>query len=214
MLMSHETVSESRTPNKGLLIVHGKNIGVGSTQDDIRRDNFHLSRESRFNALAAGMIWQPGMDVLFSTGATVPGLPSEAEAMKHYMQAHLHGVQPIPDSNTLLEEISIDTAGNAEEVARMLEQMQYSYIALLSVGHHIKNATRLFNKYGVEIDDKFASEDIVRNRSPRHAAIVEAWEVSDRVKKERQKERVRSVLLHTIDPKGKLLRQVTERMRG
>jgi len=199
-----------------LLIVHGKNLGVGSSAEDIRRDRFSLSRESRFNALAAGQLWHPGQDILFSSGVTVPGLPSEAAAMRHYMDmiGDLHQEARVPDDNILLQETSIDTASDAQEIAKILAGRKYGRVILLSTGYHVANAAFLCEQYGVRIDNTVASEDIIRGRSAMHARLVERWRASGRIKKEYKKELVRSVLLHTIDPKGKLIKQITQRTRG
>jgi len=200
------------------LVVLGKNIGVESGPPEILRDNFSLSHESRFDALAAGELWHPGMEIIFSSGSTVPGLPSEAAAMKKYMQTHVNnrfGRPKVPEDAILLEEKSIDTAGNAEEVARLLKERTYRCIGLVSVGYHVNNAARLFKNYGVPINQKFASEEIVRQISPRHERIVENWKKTKRIKDEHRKEMLRTILLLTrIDRKGKLLRKITSRSRG
>jgi uncharacterized SAM-binding protein YcdF (DUF218 family) len=211
--MSVETIRTNETlfAPPDLLIVLGKNIGVGSTQMDIQKDRFHLSRESRFSSLAAGMLWQPGMDVLFSTGKTAgPEVPSEASAMKSYLKVHF---PDIPDENILMEETSIDTAGNAEEVSHYPNIRSYDHIGLLSVGYHVANAATLFERYGVNIEQKFASEDILRQRSDRHNHLVDHWKSSDRIKKEETKEAIRRALLF-VDRKGRFLRKITNHSRA
>jgi uncharacterized SAM-binding protein YcdF (DUF218 family) len=106
---------ETPLPSPALLIVLGKNIGVDSSPEDIRRDNYHLSRESRLNALAAGNLYRPGMKILFSTGGE--GVPAESSAMRDYL---LSRFPDIPEEAIDLEDRSIDTAGNAEEVSKIL----------------------------------------------------------------------------------------------
>lgn len=217
--MNHEAnaTAENSPHTPDVLIVLGKNIGVGSNQKDIQTDNFNLSRESRMNALAAGILWRPGMDIILSTGQTSPGTPSEAEAMKRYMQAHFkdeYGNPVIPEENILLEEVSIDTAGNAEEVSRLLKNRNYQNVGLVSVGYHVGNAATLFERYGVAVDQKFAAEDLVRTRSNLHRVLINEWGKSDRVKMETKKERVRTLLLKTIDRHGQLLRFITEKTRS
>ena len=217
--MVYETVPtrENSPHTPDAIIVLGKNIGVGSTQEDIQADNFNLSRESRMNALAAGMLWRPGMDIIFSTGQTAPGTLSEAEAMRRYMQIHFKdkdGKSVIPEKNIILEETSIDTAGNAEEVALLLKDKSYQHVGLVSVGYHVKNAANLFRRYGVAIEQDFAAENIVLTRSNLHQALIKAWEKSDKVKTEEKKEKVRALLLRTVDRRGKLLRLVTQRTRS
>src|SRR5258708_1106894 len=75
------------------LIVLGKNLGVGENNETIKRDNFHIRKDSRMNAIAAGMEWQPGLKLIFSTGVTTKGVDvkgreihSEAREMADYMK--------------------------------------------------------------------------------------------------------------------------------
>jgi hypothetical protein len=44
-------------------------------------------------------------------------------------------------------------------------------------------------------------------------SFLEGYRKSPQVKGDRRKELIRSVLLHTVDPKGMLLRQVSKRTR-
>lgn len=225
MICESVSTGENSPHTPDVLIVLGKNIGVGSNQEDIQADNFSLSRESRMNALAAGMLWRPGMDIIFSTGQTAPGTPSEAEAMKRYMQIHFkdeHDNPLIPEENIFLEETSIDTAGNAEEVSRLLAERgkTYNHIGLVSVGYHVPRAATLFNRYGVAIGTEYSSDQLLRSRSSRHNQLVDHWRKTPRIKNrsplnlgETGKEFVLRALLH-VDRKGKALRKVTQRSRA
>jgi uncharacterized SAM-binding protein YcdF (DUF218 family) len=194
-----------------LLIVLGKNIGVDSTVVDIQDNRWNLSVESRLNVLAAGELYQPGMQILFSTGKTAgEDTPSEAAAMYSYFKRFF---PTVPGEDILLDEASIDTASNAAEVSKLLKDRHYDRIGLLSVDYHVDNARTLFTRYGVAIDQTFASNEVIKNRSHHHEAYALAWASLDRVKSERKKEMVRKVLLHTFDRKGKALQQVTKRSR-
>jgi uncharacterized SAM-binding protein YcdF (DUF218 family) len=194
-----------------VLIVLGKNIGIESTGEDIRRDNFHLSTDSRLNVLASGMLYEPGMIIFDSTGQTAgPDIPSEAEAMRKYRAVHF---KDIPAINQLLEDDSVDTAGNAEKMAEKLREIPHGEVRLVTVGYHLENATKLFERYGVKIAKGYASEKEVKRRSSHHAAYIERWEKSERVKKEKRKELVRKGFL-LVDRKGKIMHQVTKRSRG
>lgn len=203
------TSNELSSEGLDVLIVHGKNFGVDYTADRLRKDNFNLSTDSRISTTAAGMLYRPGLKLILSTGVTVKGIPSEAEAMKRYLQRKFN----VSDEDIILEEKSIDTAGNAEEVAKILRQKNFRNVGLLTVGYHKDNAVKLFNNFGVQIKKAFASEDILKERSTHHKYFVARWDVSNRVKKERGRENKRKWLLR-VDPKGKLLRQVTSRTRG
>jgi uncharacterized SAM-binding protein YcdF (DUF218 family) len=201
-----------------LLIVLGKDIGVGSTKEDIQADKYHLSVESRFNTLAARAIYESGMTVLFSTGQTAPETPPEAAAMRDYFMSR-YRKDPADPKDVKTEEISIDTAGNAKEVARWLQgnRQKYGKVKLLTVGYHAGAATTLFENYGVKIDETLVAEDILSSpRMPGHKAYeeyIDAWRKTDRIKKENKKEHARQLLLH-IDRKGKLVRLITQRSRG
>jgi|SRR5450755_1821684 uncharacterized SAM-binding protein YcdF (DUF218 family) len=196
--------------NHTVLVVLGKNIGVGSSPKTIRRDKFNLSNESRINVLAGGILYQPGMDIIFSSGETA-GSPSEARAMKRYLQLHF---PDIPEEHIILEEhkYSIDTAGNAEEVAKIVKEKGYKNVELVTVGYHLDNAATLFKRYGVSITQSFIAEDVVQERSFRHKQYLERWNKTGRIKIEKKKEMIRKILL-IIDRKGKFLHLITRRTR-
>jgi uncharacterized SAM-binding protein YcdF (DUF218 family) len=203
---------ENSIPSPDLLIVLGKNIGVGSSPDDIRHDKYHLSRESRLNVLAAGSLYRPGMKILFSTGETAgEGVPAESDAMRSYLMSRF---PEIPEEDIELEDNSIDTAGNAEEVASQLEENgeMPENIGLLTVGYHVPAAEKLFKRYGVPVTQTFSAEEVLKNRGQSFKQYAEAWEQTDRIKNEYKKEKFRNWLLH-IDRKGKLLRLITQRSR-
>jgi uncharacterized SAM-binding protein YcdF (DUF218 family) len=194
-------------PFHTVLVVLGKNMGIGSGPRAIRKDNFHLSDESRINVLAGGMLYQPGMVIICSSGET-SGPPSEARAMKRYLQAHF---PEIAEEYIILEEHenSIDTAGNAEEVAKIVATKGYKGIVLITVGYHLNNAATLFERYGVTVEQKCIAEDVVQKRSSRHERYLKHWEETGRIKLEKQKEIIRKMLL-CVDRKGTLLQLITQ----
>ncbi|HEX7734042.1 MAG TPA: YdcF family protein [Ktedonobacteraceae bacterium] len=188
------------------LVLLGKNIGIGSNPNIIRKDNFHLSNETRLNVLAGGMLYQPDRVIICSSGETT-GPPSEARAMKRYLRAHFPN---IPEKEIILEEHknSIDTAGNAEEVAKIVREKGFKHVILVTVGYHLANAATLFERYGVPIEQRIAAEDVVRGRSLRHTHFLDIWEKIAKIKIEKKKELLRRNLLF-IDRKGKLVRIIT-----
>jgi uncharacterized SAM-binding protein YcdF (DUF218 family) len=203
-----------------LLVVLGKNIGVGSTVEDIQRADDHLSLESRISAEAAGMVYEAyprpdNLNILFSTGHTAgPDVPSEAAAMAAHMKALYPG---IPEDRVHTEEKSFDTRTNAIEVASWLDSrptFRQGRIDLMSVGYHIGNAAILFNRLGVPISRTYASDEVLRERSEKDEVFIQDWFGSSRIQKELKKEGLRSVLLATIDRRGRLLQTVTQRSRG
>jgi uncharacterized SAM-binding protein YcdF (DUF218 family) len=202
-----------------LLVVLGKNIGVGSSPAVIRMTPDYLSEESRMNANAAGMLYaaSPDVNLLFSSGHTSgPDVPSEAAAMRDYLLRGIYIPEEVAEARIALEEKSIDTATNAKEVARMLEETgpNYGRIDLVTVGFHTRNAKILFKRYGVPVEEAIASEDIIRERSKADEAFIQEWLGTTKVRKEIQRERVRSVLLATIDRRGKLPHVVASLSRG
>jgi len=122
--MTEQLSTETSSPK--ILVVLGKNIGVNSTRSDIQNDNFHLSTDSRLNVLAAGELCKPGMKIIFSTGKTAGNdFPSEAEAMRKYFRIHF---PDFPEKNLVLGPNSKDTAGNAQEVAKILSTIPNSEV--------------------------------------------------------------------------------------
>jgi len=199
-------------PEIDLLVVHGKNLGVGSTRQDIqdRKYGQHLSIDSEMNVLAAGELYQPGTTILLSGGHTVGPAP-EFESQPCYAEAFLRRRFPnIPDEAIVLDESGFDTAASAEHVSKLYKDGVYSHIGLLSVGYHIKNTATLFRHYGVTPVAVISAEEVVRHRSAHHEDYVSAWKNSDRIKKETQRELVRTLLLHTVDRRGLLLRRLTQ----
>jgi uncharacterized SAM-binding protein YcdF (DUF218 family) len=212
------------------LVVLGKNIGVGWTGEKIRRAGAlgrgFLSGHAKLNVLAAGNLYMLGNigTLIFSTGQT-SGYPSESQAMKDFL---IKNFPKIPDSAIILEEKSIDTAGNAEQVSRIIKENDFKTVGVLSVGFHISNAKLLFQRYGVKVDRTFSSEDVVKNHAKNPVRFkghkepkvfnpelfVSMYRNSPNVKKEKKKELIRKFLLHTVDRRGKLIRLVTSRTRS
>jgi hypothetical protein len=185
-------------PETDLLVVLGKNIGVGWTRADIQQSPDYLSVDSSINIQAAGELYRPGMDILMSGGRTLgSGFPSQPAVARDY----LHKKYPyIPLEAVLLDEEGPNTPASAESVAAIAQKGAYQHISLLSVGYHVKNAARLFRNYGVPVGTAIASEDIL--------ADIAAWRERERirgVKGEANKELVRGLTL-TLDRKGKFIR--------
>jgi uncharacterized SAM-binding protein YcdF (DUF218 family) len=122
----------------------------------------------------------------------------------------------IPDNAIILEENSIDTAGNAEEVAKLIAKHGFSNVGLLTVGFHLPNARKLFGRFGVKVgeNESFSAEQIIKDRARKPEFFVKTYSNSPLVKREKKKELIRSILLFTIDPKGRLIRQITKRQRN
>jgi uncharacterized SAM-binding protein YcdF (DUF218 family) len=215
--MATETlhIPEQQLADPDLLIVLGKNIGLRSTPDDIRGREDYLSDESRMTTIAAGLLYRPGMQIIFSGGHTAGGeAPAEAAAMRAFFFTHF---PDIPRQAVSVEEASIDTLGNASEVMDMLlsrPNKRYQHIGLLSVGYHLPRSSEVFKHTGIPVEQTFASEEIIKERAddPKAKAFVERWGRSRKVQAEKLKEGVGRLILKA-DPDGQLLRQIAKKSR-
>jgi uncharacterized SAM-binding protein YcdF (DUF218 family) len=199
-----------------LLIVLGKNIGIASGPEKIRSNRRQLSHDSRLNVLAAGLLYKnnPGMKIILSGGKTAgPNNLSEAEAMKEYLMTRF---PDIPDDDIETEDFSIDTTTNAQEIEKMLHESEhpYEHIGLLTVGYHMRNASRLFKTHGVPIEQKFAAEDVLRDNydSDYFQKHLNKWDKTPRVRAEKFKEMAKTIIL-SLDSESRLLHTINRRTR-
>jgi len=200
------------------LIVLGHNLGVGWKGEDIRRVSDHLSTHSKINILAAGILFKNGVadKIILSSGHTAgKEIESEAQAMKNFLKARF---PEIPDESIILEEKSVDTAGNAEESIKVVNKEKFLDVGLISTKDHLKNASILFRNYGLEIkkENRFVAEEIVTKAMAKNPEVaLKTYRESPQVRGDRLgRELIRSILLYThIDSKGKILR-LKSRMRS
>jgi hypothetical protein len=186
----------------------------------IEKSTYHLNPASEIVAKAAGYLYTTGATkfITFSTGHTCGhDLPAEAEAMDAYLEEKF---PRIPKEARKLETKSFDSAGNAVECIKIAKENNFKNIGLLSFGNHAKNASKLFEYYGLSIpkENVFVAEKIVFSAHLSKSAD-EAYkfmrDCSDYYYLNwiDVREFVRSILLATIDPDGMLLRQITKRTR-
>jgi uncharacterized SAM-binding protein YcdF (DUF218 family) len=196
-----------------VVIAHGKNWRSYPPKDATPHTFFlSLSLESKMTALAASELYYQGKTekVLFSTGKTAgQNFPSEAQAMRDYL---IRIGRAIPEENTLLEELSFDTPGNAEESKEIIEEYGFQDVALLTVHDHLPRTAELYKNYGVPISNTYASEDTVEHLSTHQARFVRKYKSSIRRKLEQMKERILRTGLK-LDYTGKLLRLLTKKVR-
>jgi len=175
-----------------------------------------LSLESRITALAAAELYLEKRIkcIIFSGGETAGNdpqgnpYPSEAEEMKKYLRIFF-SEEEIPDRAIILEVNSFDTAGNAEEVKKVIRKRNLKAICLLTVALHMPRAKKLFGNYGIKITETFSSEEILKGRNEFYDKLVGDYDWSTRYIAELIKETVGVGLVNTIDPKGEILRKVT-----
>lgn len=197
------------------LVVLGKNWNQQrineANQTHLYRDEpeFLLSRDSILSTIAAAELYIQGKTkrIIFSTGQTLEGLPSEAKAMRDHLRK-FYVEEEIPDDAITLEDISIDTAGNAEHTARLLEGIDPKDVGLLTVGYHGKRSKRLFRNFGINIPDEnvLASEKILglEGGDPQRTTAKSI--------REHAVETGLNTLLY-VDPYGKGLRRITTHVR-
>jgi uncharacterized SAM-binding protein YcdF (DUF218 family) len=203
--MSPDKIAPIRVRDARILVALGKNW---------KRGPGGLSIESKMSALAAGEIWtRGGASLLILSGGRTGGRrrPSEAEAMWALM-LRCSCLRGIPESAVVLEDRAIDTAGNAEEVGRILSELGVSEAAILTVGYHLPAARQLFESFGVRVTAAIAAEEVLGGRSRHYGRFLSRWRVSRRVRVERGKELARRALLR-VDPKGRVLRVITSVVR-
>lgn len=143
------------------ILAHGKNweLPIPSDPDAIR-----LSIESEITAEAAGILYRQGIaySIIFSGGHTAgPAYPSEAAKMRDAMYAHFDASE-IPCANTVLEEVSYDTATNLKIVKERMSELGIDEIILLTIGYHLPRVKRLATILDVPVSQAFKSDYVVR----------------------------------------------------
>jgi uncharacterized SAM-binding protein YcdF (DUF218 family) len=188
---------------KKILIVLGKGIDV------YQGKTVKMRIESKFNAIAAGMQFQKEdySIILYSTGHTAgQEFPSESEVMCQYMLNKFNDISP---SQIRMELESIDTVENITCIAKMVEPNWQ--IDVLSVDAHLKRVKLLFKKLA-NIDINPIAAESVMYENKRYRKVLSNYKKKGRATVELIKEFILRNLL-IIDPKGQLLRKVTERQR-
>ncbi|HEY5220831.1 MAG TPA: YdcF family protein [Candidatus Paceibacterota bacterium] len=195
------------------LIVLGKNWRKYPPKKESEEFQLQLSLESKMSSLAAGEMFKQGLvnKIIFSGGATAGAeYPTEAEAMIEYLKEKY---PEIPEGSIMAENASIDTPGNAEQIAEILaNDPALQKIALMTVGFHMPRAEKLFEEFGIETTP-FPSEEELKKRSPQYERFVKEYLKSGQVKKEVIKEAILRSLLY-VDRRGELLRRlITKKVR-
>lgn len=202
-------MSQKRTD---VLIVLGKNWRSYRPQPVGTGKRLYLSLESKLTALAAGHLFLSGAarTLLFSSGHTAgPAWPSEADAMATLLRQRFPA---IPASAIRLETVSIDTAENAELVGAMLGPRSIQDVALLTVGFHVRRSVETFRNYGLTVAQGHASEEVLGRCAPAYRPFLRRYRRSPRVRLEQAKEWLLRLWL-PLDPRGRLLRLATSRLR-
>jgi len=186
-------------------------VALGNGMVVLKHNVLDLCPESKITALAAGVLYKGGKakKIIFSGGRT-KGKDKESEAKK--MFEFMQNMFPeIPDANILLEENSLDTAGNAFEVKRLLPIN--SRIILLSPAYHLPRVKRIFHNFNLDFEQIVASDTVLEKMSPVYDEFLKRYTLRRRILKLSMEIFCLS-LVYAIDPKGKILRLITSRTRG
>ncbi len=171
-----------------------------------------LNIESKMSALAAAEMVKAGLadKIIISAGATAgPEQPSEAGAMLEFM---VKNCPEIVGKTVILENESIDTAENAENVLPILEKYNLHNVALMAMGSHLPRTKKLFEAYGISAK-AFPSEEFLVKRSPHYERFVQKYLHSPRMLSRLTREAILRSLL-VVDTKGKMLQKLTKTIRG
>jgi uncharacterized SAM-binding protein YcdF (DUF218 family) len=195
--------SDGEQPKYDIVIALGKNWEKG---------NKKLSLESRMTALAAGKLLADGVAkrAIFSGGYTAGDkMPSEARGMGlHMFRRSKYKGQA---ANADLEEASLDTSRNAENVKKGLKGDEK--VLLLSMRYHFPRARRIFKSYGIKADIMY-SDRVLKGESPHMDRFLRNYFWSPRHLYEKLKEKLILNPISWIDRKGKMLRSLATFLRG
>jgi len=172
-----------------------------------------LSRESRMRVLAAGEMFKAGIigNIILTGGKTAGGNnPSEAEAMKLYLQSKY---PQILDEHITLEDSSLETSENMGNMKEILENKEFDEAIILTSETHLKRAEQLAQENHLNIIAGATAEDQIISRSPRHyERFVENYTASSGYKISQIKEFIlRSLLI--IDRGGSIPRFIAHQTR-
>ncbi len=129
---------------------------------------------------------------ILSTGKTItlqgtnipdPQTPSEASIMKEELVRY-----GIPEENIILEEKSTTTLTNAQEVAKILrEHHEFKKVGILTSFWHLERSMVFFESQRLDLDGKMLipldADQIIAEKSARHAKLVEEMANSDTIDK-------------------------------
>jgi uncharacterized SAM-binding protein YcdF (DUF218 family) len=168
-----------------------------------------LTVESKITAIAGYLYLRNnlGNKLIFSGGYTKNRKTSEARAMVEFIKVSFKNVSV---ENIILEEKSIDTAGNVSEVKKILPRD--AKIILISFEYHLRRARLLFCNFGINVNSVVASELVLAKNSPKYDSIFKQFTLKRRMAR-LLREIVYYFLVRTIDSHGRIMRIVTSRTR-
>ena len=185
-------------------------------------EQIFLSLESKITTREAAQMVADGSveRIILSTGKTAGKdrngneYPSEAAEMKKELRAHFTEEQ-VPDEKIILQDSSFDTAGDAEEDRKIVDEKGFERIALVTVFPHTIRSSRLFQNYGVNVSKTFDSLSLMEQRGHHYEQFIKEYRRSKKFLKELIVESIGTSLVYTIDPKGnKIVRKMSSKTRS
>lgn len=213
-----------RVERSDAIIIPGKNIGVGWSAEDIASENnrWHLSDHTRVSDLAAIIEYKKARKrglspkLVLTSGATARARMGDTlidfnEA--RLMQQHIQKIAPsIPDEAFILEDVSRDTAENAEKVSEIVRVEDIRTVGLVTVGFHTNRSEMLFKNRHVPITTTVASEDVLEHKFPRFVKNYKndsKYHYQEEVKKEK-----RAKMIQSIPVLGRVASELIRRARS
>lgn len=195
-------------------------LGAGLREEPTKGapEPYRLDKWSKMRVLAAGMMFEEGLaGQIILTGGKLFGeeRPSVAKAMKEYLffkSCDEKGKPRITEDSIILEEESFDTSGDAEEVVKILQERRIPGAIILTNEPHLARAEKLFKNYGAEVHSGIAAEAKIKERSEKHARLVQRQAHSLDNLKFWGREFVLRGLLY-FDPEGKIIRKLAQKRR-
>jgi len=177
------------------IVALGKQYGVDSNHDDILASPDHLSEDSRITVRGVGYTCLSAMArgqelrVLFTGNKKALFTGAALEFMAREFPEVPEDWYDKPDEG------SVTTEDSARRVPAILRAEGHSSSAIETVSFHAKRSAEKFAKAdrGL-ISCVVATDFIVAEHSPKEAEYIEDWTNSSRVKKERTKEKIASVV--------------------
>lgn len=147
------------------LVVLGKNIVAGWNRERIRKTKYYLSDRAEFSIIAGGVLFKTNKfdKIIFSGGKTAGhDFPSEAQAMSDFL---LLNFSDIPKNTIILEENSMDTLANAQEVKKIANEFNLKSLLVMTTPEHIKRSKMLFEKEDLKVE-MISSEEVLKKYAP------------------------------------------------
>lgn len=186
-------------------------IVLGEMLEEDEHGQPKLTMQAKMRIMASGLLAQNGKikEIIFSGGQTSgEDFPPEAEEMEAYFRRTFPDLTDFP---TYKEDQSFDTSENAINSKDILEEHHLENAFVITAGHRLKRAQKLFADEGLATYP-LGAEEMTRLRSPHHDAFVDKYLGSKVHYEDNLKELlIRSAMI--VDRKSKILRLIARKNR-